>query len=380
MKALQETHIPRIPPQSSRPRNPLPRDDHAAITHDDAVESCLRVLNALRHKWPLSPFNLFFTLRNLSRQLVVLSQYGAALDVLRFIERLLIDFEAQLETPGAFLFDLAATLGSLAPLLAGNNDISEARAVCARALLIAESFSNVVPHPILPLLLRVQYSLEESQETKLLLLSRAITLYESLITHQHEDKDVILVRLAETLSSRGRLLLKASRATEALRDLNRAKKMFKSLRAATPEHLGVCLVRLGQANNILGNSEEARKYFDIAARIMDNHTTHVNAVTFRPWVPPLQRELRRAMAGETTPGSIRIRSLSISVLVATRSLQNGSPVPARLSLVATPSIKQHHDSGGGERIPRILSTPSFQLMSDEQTKVCPVNLVSPFDH
>jgi tetratricopeptide (TPR) repeat protein len=216
----------------------------------------LRILNALRHNRPLPPFELFFTLRNLSRQLVVLSQYGAALDVLRFIEELLLGFEAQLEVPGVFHFDLAATLGSLAPLLAGNNDISEARAVCARALLIAESLSNPFPHPILPLLLRVQCSFEETEEVKLLLLSRAINIYERLVAHQHEDKDAILVRLAETLSSRGRLLLKATRTTAALQDLDRAKQIFEPVGAITPEHLGVCLVRLGQTYNLLGDSKK----------------------------------------------------------------------------------------------------------------------------
>ena len=362
MKALQETHIPRISPQSTRPINPLPRDDHAAITHDDAVENCLRVLNALRHKRPLPPFDLFFTLRNLSRQLVVLSQHAAALDVLRFIEKLLINFEAQLEVPGAFRFDLAATLGSLVPLLAGSNDINEARMVCARALQIAEILSNLLPHPILPLLLRVQYSLEESPEVKLSLLSRAVEIYELLVNHQREDKDIILVRLAETLSSRGRLFLKANHTTAALQDLNRAKQMFELLGAATPEHLGVCLVRLGQTYNVLGDPEEAGKQFHIAAQIVDNSAAH-GAV--RPWVRPLRNELRRAMAGETVPGSIRIRSISISVQVALRSLANGSPVPTRLSSVKRPSMRRQG------------STPS--LVSDEKVKVCPVASVGPFN-
>jgi len=347
MKALQETHIPRISPQSTRPLNPLPRDDPAAITHDDAVETCLRVLNSLRHKRPLPPFDLFFTLRNLSRQLVVLSQHAAAVDVLRFIEKLLIDFEAQLEVPGAFRFDLAATLGSLVPLLAGNNSdsISEARAVCARALLIAESLSNLLPHPILPLLLRVQYSLEESQEVKLSLLSRAITIYELLVNHQREDKDVVLVRLAETLSSRGRLFLKSNQTTAALQDLNRAKQMFELLGATTPEHLGVCLVRLGQTYNVLGHTEEAGKQFDVAAQIVNNNAVH-GAV--KPWVRPLRNELRRAMAGETVPGSIRIRAISISVQVALRSLANGSPVPTRLSSVKRSLRRVGRDSVGAD--------------------------------
>jgi len=376
MKALQETHIPRISPQSTRPLDPFPRDDHAAITHDDAVESCLRILNSLRHRRPLPPFDLFFTLRNLSRQLVVLSQHAAALDVLRFIERLLVDFEAQLEVPGAFRFDLAATLGSLVPLLAGNNHISEARTVCARALLIAESLSNFLPHPILPLLLRVQYSLEESPEAKLSLLSRAINIYDLLITHQREDKDVILVRLAETFNSRGRLFLKVNRPPDALQDLNQAKQMFEFLGATTPELLGLCLVRLGQTYNALGNPAEAGKQFDIAERIVDSSDTY-GAV--KPWVRPLKNELRRARAGETVPGSIRIRSISISVQVALRSLANGSPVTARPSNVKGPSMRRYGqetvEADGEYQEP--IPFPPLQLMGDGKMEVCPVTLSGP---
>lgn len=368
MKALQETRIPRISPQSTRPLNPLPRDDHFAITHDDAVESCLRVLNSLRHKRPLPPFDLFFSLRHLSRQLVVLSQHSAALDVLRFTEKLLIGFESQLEVPGAFRFDLAATLGSLVPLLAGNNDISEARTVCARALLIAESLSILLPHPILPLLLRVQYSLEESQEAKLSLLSRAIDIYELLVNHQREDKDVILVRLAETFSSRGRLLLKVNRPTDALRDLKRAKNMFEHLDATTPEHLGVCLVRLGQTYNVLGYPEEARKQLHIATQIVDNNATQ-GAV--RPWVRPLRNELRRAIAGETVPGSIRLRTISISVQVALRSLAYGSPVSTQFTCVKRRSTRRHGQETVGVDGGYQGSTPfpSLPLMSDEKVTV-----------
>ena len=379
MKALQETRIPRISPQSTRPLNPLPRDHHTAITHDDALESCLRIVNALRHKRPLAPFDLFFALRNLSRQLVVLSQHSAALDVLRFIEKLLIDFESQLEVPGAFHFYLAATLGSLVPLLAGSNDISEARTVCSRALLIAEGLSILLPHPILPLLLRVQYSLEESQEAKLSLLSRAVDIYELLVNHQREDKDVILVRLAETLSSRGRLLLKVNKPTAALQDLKRAKAMFEFLDATTPEHLGVCLVRLGQTFNVLGYSEEAGKQFRIATQIVDKIATQ-GAVW--PWVRPLRKELRRAMAGETVPGSIRIRTISISVQVAIQSLAGGSPISTRLSSVKRRSTRRRGQEtvGANGGYQRSTPFPSLSLMSDEKVTVCPGNLSSPFTY
>ena len=368
MKTLQETHIPRISPQSTRPLNPLPRDDYAAVTHDDAVESFLRVLNSLRHKRPLPPFDLFFSLRHLSRQLVVLSQHSAALDVLRFTEKLLSDFESQLEVPGAFLFDLAATLGSLVPLLAGNNEISEARVVCARALLIAESLSIVLPHPILPLLLRIQYSLEECEEAKLSLLSRAVDIYELLVNHQREDKGVILVRLAETFNSRGRLLLKVNRPTDALQDLKRAKNMFEYLGATTPEHLGVCLVRLGQTYNVLGYPEEAGKQLCIATRIVDNTATQ-GAV--KPWIRPLRKELRRAKAGETVPGSIRLRTMSISVQVALRSMAYGSPISTQFTCVKRRSTRRHGQETVGADGGYQGSTPcpSLTLMSDEKVTI-----------
>jgi hypothetical protein len=55
----------------------------------------------------------------------------------------------------------------------------------------------------------------------------------------------------------------------------------------------------------------------------------------RPWDHSLRNELRRARAGETVPGTIRVRTITLSAQIALRSLAIGSPVPPQLSSVRT---------------------------------------------
>ena len=114
-----------------RPRNPTRRDDESIIIVDDALESCLRLLNDLRHKRIVDPVNAFFTLRNLSHQLVALHHYIDAVEIHQHLVKLLRRLQS---TSGAFMFDLAINLASLAVLLAVTGEFEKAKSICCEAI------------------------------------------------------------------------------------------------------------------------------------------------------------------------------------------------------------------------------------------------------
>ena len=99
-----------LPAGLERPPNPTRRDEESRTNVDDVLESCLRLLNDLRHKRRVDPVNTFFTLRNLSRQLVALHHY---LDAVEVHQHLVVLLRHLRSISRAFESDFAINLASL---------------------------------------------------------------------------------------------------------------------------------------------------------------------------------------------------------------------------------------------------------------------------
>ena len=191
-----------IPAGLERPRNPTRRDDESKINVDDTLESCLRLSNDLRHRPTIDPVNAFFTLRNLSRQLVALHHYLDAVEVHQHIVVLLRHLQSASE---AFRSDFAISLASLAVLLAVTGEFNKAKSVCHEAIRHSKSSSaRDVPHNAVAVALRVALALENSTEALEEFLPLADEVYEKL---PDAFSQLHLLNRADILSVRGKTLI-----------------------------------------------------------------------------------------------------------------------------------------------------------------------------
>jgi len=248
-----------IPAGFQRPANPTRRDDESKINVDDALESCFRLLNDLRHKQSLDPVNTFFTLRNLSRQLVVLHHYFDAVEVHQHIVVLLRHLQS---VSTAFSSDFTISLASLAVLLAVTGEFKKAKSVCFEAIRHSRSSSTGnVPHNAVAVALRVALVMESSTEELEELLPLAEKVYEKF---PNKSSQLHLLNRADILSARGRTLMLKGETRGAIIVLNEAVELYRSMGESHPAHLKLALLRLAGAHEANGQPKEAVLYISHA--------------------------------------------------------------------------------------------------------------------
>jgi tetratricopeptide (TPR) repeat protein len=262
LMTLNDVQVENLPADLERPQNPTRRDDESQITVDDALESCLRLLNDLRHKRIVDPVNAFFTLRNLSHQLVTLHLYFDAVQIHQHIVELL----RRLRTfSGAFMSDLAINLATFAALLAVTGEFEKAKSTCREAIQQANlSPANDVPYNALAVALRVTVALEPSTEERAKLLLEAEKVYELL---PDDSSKLHLLNRADILSVRGRTLIQEKKGLEAIAVLGEAVELYESMGATHPAHLKLALLRLADAHREHGQPEEANACLEHANRL-----------------------------------------------------------------------------------------------------------------
>ena len=241
-----------IPAGLERPKNPTRRDDESKINLDDTLESCLRLLNDLRHKQTVNPVDAFFTLRNLSRQLVALRHYLDAVEVHQHIVVLLRHLQS---TSEAFRSNFAISLASLAVLLAVTGEFKKVKSVCHEAIWHSKSSSaGDVPHKAVAVAVRVALALENSTEELEELLPLAEKVYEKL---PNKSSRLHLLNRADILSVRGRMLIQKGEIPGAIKVLDEAVELYKSMGESHPAHLKLALLRLAEAHRANGQPREA---------------------------------------------------------------------------------------------------------------------------
>ena len=252
IETLNHVELENPPAGFERPQNPTRRDDESRITVDDALESCLRLLNDLRHKRRVDPVNAFFTLRNLSHQLVALHHYLDAVEVHQHIVKLLRHLQS---ISGAFRSDLAINLASLAVLLAVTGEFEKAKSMCHEAIQQAESSpADDVPYNALAVALRVTVALEHSTEDRVKLLLRAEKVYEQL---PYNSWQLHQLNRADILSVRGRTLIQKGDIQDAIKVLSDAVGLYNFIGETHPAHLKLALLRLAEAYEANGQPNEA---------------------------------------------------------------------------------------------------------------------------
>ena len=267
-KALIETLnrgyiLENIPAGLGRPQNPTRRDDESKINVDDTLESCLRLLNDLRHKLKIDPVNAFFTLRNLSRQLVALHHYLDAVEVHQHIVVLLRHLQS---TSEAFRSDFAISLASLAVLLAVTGEFNKAKSVCNEAIRHSKSSSaSDVPHSAVAVALRVALALKNSPEELEVLLPLAEEVYEKF---PNDSSQLHLLNRADILSVRGRTLIQKGEIWGAIKVLDEAVELYKSMGESHPAHLKLALLRLAEAHRANGQQREAAIHLSYADKVI----------------------------------------------------------------------------------------------------------------
>ena len=276
-----------IPAGLERPQNPTRRDDESKINVDDTLESCLRLLNDLRHKQKVNPVIAFFTLRNLSRQLVALHHYLDAVEVHQHIVALLRHLQS---TSEAFRSDFAISLASLAVLLAVTGEFKKAKSVCHEAIWHSKSSSaGDVPHKAVAVALRVALALENSTEELEELLPLAEKVYEKL---PNKSSRLHLLNRADILSVRGRMLIQKGEITGAIKVLDEAVELYNSMGESHPAHLKLALLRLAEAHRANGQPREAALHLSHADEVIQESdfistspTPHRWAGGFRTYQP-----------------------------------------------------------------------------------------------
>lgn len=274
-----------IPAGSERPPNPSRRDEGSNINVDDVLESCLRLLNDLRHKRAVDPINTFFTLRNLSRQLVALHHYLDAVEVHHHIVVLLRHLQS---ISGAFSSDFAINLASLAVLLAVTGEFKKAKSVCHEAIRHSKSNSaGDIPHNAVAVALRVALALENSTEELEELLPLAEKVYKKL---PNQSSQLHLLNRADILSAQGRTLILKGEIRGAIKALSKAVKLYKSMGDSLPAHLKLALLRLAKAHEANGQPKEAVLYLSQADEVVKESestspTPHRWAGGFRIYQP-----------------------------------------------------------------------------------------------
>ena len=227
-----------IPAGLERPQNPTRRDDEFNINVDDTLESCLRLLNDLRHRQTVNPVIAFFTLRNLSRQLVALHHYFDAVEVHQHIVALLRRLQS---TSEAFSSDFAISLASLAVLLAVTGEFQKAKSACHEAIRHSKSSSaGDVPHKAVAVALRVALALEDSTEELEELLPLADKVYERL---PDNSSPLHLLNRADILSVRGRTLIQKGEIPDAIKVLDEAVERYKRVPPCAPKARAVAFSR-----------------------------------------------------------------------------------------------------------------------------------------
>jgi len=256
IEALNRGYIlQEVPAGSERPANPTRRDDESKISVDDALESCFRVLNDLRHNPSIDPVNTFFTLRNLSRQLVSLRHYLDAVEVHQHIVVLLRHLQS---ISAAFSSDFTISLASLAVLLAVTGEFKKAKSVCYEAIRHSKSSSTGnVPHNAVAVALRVALLLESSTEELEELLPLAEKVYKKL---PNKSSQLHLLNRADILSARGRTLMLKGEMRGAINVLSKAVELYKSMGESHPTHFKLALLRLAGAYEANGQPSEAVFY------------------------------------------------------------------------------------------------------------------------
>jgi tetratricopeptide (TPR) repeat protein len=284
-------------------------DDENDVILDDALACCIMLLRQLCHGKPLDRMRYFLSLRTLVRQLIALRMWKSALKLSTKIIPLLHDFSANF--PNEFHMDLIVAHATHALLLGADSRLLEAKSICEGALKLAKQIGmEANAHPIYPLILRISAYFVGDIPSRLEYLLEAANYYRSSLPSSLE---LYTLPFAETLSSLGRCHLKQHQPQLAIRVLEEAEKMFRSLPSTPPEDLIICFIRLGQAFQATAQLSEANEALDRAHNALQSANLQDKT--------SLRNQLVRVRQGHNIPSSVSAQTDPTTILSAVMQLE-----------------------------------------------------------